>query len=222
MLSLIWMVLISSLLWSVFYALLCRINYKKNHEWNCRIVAIIHALVLTKIIDLICFVIGPWPFSHFAEPNTILQNLALSVSAGYFIFDTIWCAFMQTEGILMIFHHVISLISLIGGLLHGNSASEITAVIWGSELTNPFLQIRWFLKQTKQYDSMFAKVNDLIFLFLFALVRVGLGSYLCLEVLLSHDTMWWIKFGGVGFHSISFIWMWQIIQFARRRFAFKY
>ena len=194
-------------------------NYGRNGEWNCRIIAIFHAILLTEAVNLICFVFGPWPFSHFAEPNTLVQSLVLSVSAGYFLFDTIWCIFMQTEGKLMIMHHVISMVSLIGGLLHGKSASEVTAVIWGSELTNPFLQIRWFLKQSSDSHSTFAKVNDAIFLILFAVVRVGIGTYMCFVVLFSHNTVWWIKIGGIIFHSISFIWMWQILRFARNRFA---
>lgn len=221
MLSIGWLLFVSSLLWSAFYALFCCINHRKSYEWNCRIIAISHAILVTNSVDLLCFVIGPWPFSHFAETNTLLQNSVLSISAGYFIFDTIWCLFMKTEGVIMIFHHMISIVSLVGGLLHGQSASEITAVIWGSELTNPFLQVRWFLKQTNQYGTTFARVNDFVFFSLFALVRIGIGSYLCIVILYSHNTVWWIKSGGVIFHSISFIWMWQIVKFATKRFGLK-
>ena len=215
--SISWLLLLSSLLWLAFYVFIVSINYKRSQEWNCRIVATCHALLLTTWVDLICFVIGPWPFSHFAEPNTMPQNVALFISAGYFIFDTLWCLIMQTEGVLMILHHLISMLSLVGGLLHGRSASEITAVIWGSELTNPFLQIRWFLKQTDQYDTTFAKVNDLVFLSLFMLVRIGIGTYMCVVVVSSQHTIWWIKIGGVIFHCISFFWMWKMMKFAAKR-----
>ena len=218
MLSMGLLLLASCMLWSAFYALLCCINRKKSYEWNCRIVATCHAILLTICVDIICFITGPWPLSHIAEENTRLQSAALYISAGYFLFDTIWCIFMQTESVLMTFHHVVSLVSLVGGLWYGRSASEITAVIWGSELTNPFLQIRWFLKQTNQYSSAFAKINDSLFFSLFAVVRIGIGGYLCYVVLISPNTIWWIKIGGVIFYSISVIWMWQIVKFAIRRF----
>lgn len=219
MIPFIWLTIFCSFLWTLFYALLCCLNYARNHEWNCRIVATSHALLLTTSINVISFVIGPWPFAHFAETNTLLQNLALSVSAGYFLFDTLWCIFMQSEGVLMLLHHMISLMALIGGLMHEKSACEVTAVIWGSELTNPFLQIRWFLKETQKYETTFARLNDIIFVTLFATVRIGIGSYLCcIIVLYSQSTVWWIKLGGIIFHSISFIWMWQISRFAKKRF----
>ena len=218
MVACLWFVCGSSLIWALAYLALCNVNHMHTSEWNCRIIAMIHSLLVTKLVEVMALITGPWPFTTLAHPNTSLQNITLIISAGYFIFDIIWCTVMQTEGYTMMAHHVISGVSLVGVLLHGKSASEVVAVVWGSELTNPFLQIRWFLREAKAYDTNLSKVNDVIFIILFAFVRVGIGAYVYILVLQSATTIWWVKIGGTAFYLIGVVWMWQILCFARKRF----
>ena len=218
--SCLWFVPVTTFIWTSLYSFICKTNPKRSHEWNCRVIAMLHALLVTKLVEVL-LIIGPWQFDTFGDRNTLLQNVIMVISAGYFIFEIIWCIVMRTEGVIMLMHHVISLISLIGGLINQNCGSEVTAVIWGSELTNPFLQTRWFLREIKEYASTFAKINDFIFFTLFAVVRIGIGTYMCVLVLSSGKTVLWIKIGGCLFQSIGYIWMWQIVSFARRRFVTK-
>lgn len=212
-----WYVFLCTLLWMLIYAVVCKVTKNRSSECNCRIVAMMHALLITKLVEA-CLIVGPWPFSTLGSPNTLLQIIILTLSTGYFIFDILWCVAMGTEGPTMLAHHVISLVSLIGGLVLGSSGSELTAVIWGSEITNPFLQVRWFLREIKQYGSVFAKINDAIFIMLFAIARVGIGGYLAFLMHYSVNTVWWIKLGGYAFYIIGLIWMVQIAVFARKRF----
>ena len=211
------LVIVSFLVWAIYYFLIHTLNIKRSAEWNSRVVALTHAVIATKCVET-CLYIGPWPFDNFGEPNTEFQTLTISNSAGYFIFESIWCVIMKTEGVVMMLHHFISVVALIGALIIDKSGSEVTAVLWGSELTNPFLQIRWFLRETKQYHTTFAFLNDCMLFIFFALVRLGVGTCLAYSFYFSTKSPFLLKVGGYVFYLISIFWMWQISMFAKRRF----
>ena len=213
---LFWYVSLSVLLWTIVYMLINIVNKNKSTEWNCRIVAMIHAFIVTKTIE-VSFFIERNPFYHVGEQNTIMQNIALTISAGFFVFDFAWSVYMGTEGVLMLSHHVISILSLIGGLMLDHSGSEIVITLWGAELTNPFLQTRWFLRETKQYNTMFGAFNDFTFFIIFFIARIVIGTGLAMTFFTSKKTVLIMKIGGFIFFSISVIWMWQIWKFAKKR-----
>jgi len=81
------------------------------------------------------------------SPNTALQVHVLSLTLGYFIFDLLWCLYFQTEGDLMLLHHTLSNCGMVLVLGLGKSATEVNAVVFVSEITNPLLQTRWFLRE---------------------------------------------------------------------------
>ena len=117
----------------------------------------------------------------------------------------------------MMLHHFISLTSLVGCLYMGRSGAEVVSTLWGSEVTNPFLQVRWFLRETGQYDTVFAFINDCVFVGMFAFVRVVIGSYLAYCMYYSKKTHILMKLGGYSFFGISVIWTYLILQFFRKR-----
>ena len=73
------------------------------------------------------------------------------------------CLLYGGEGLIMHVHHWFSLIYLGWGLAFGLSGAEIVGVIFGSEITNPMLQIRWMLKQSGKYQTTLGFVNDILF-----------------------------------------------------------
>lgn len=187
-------VCIYAVLWTCYYCLMQKFNNTKRSsaEWNSRIVAITHAVVVTKIIDS-SLLTDYWLFDHLGEVNTPLLTAAMSISAGYFLFKTSWCVYMKTETYLMILHHVISLCCLIGSLWMNRCGAEVASGIWGSELTNPFLQFRWFLRETGRYHTMFALLNDVIFIVYFGVVRILIGGYLLFNIYCSTKPPFLIK-----------------------------
>jgi hypothetical protein len=42
----------------------------------------------------------------------------------------------------------------------------------------PFLQLRWFLRETGKYDTILGEIVDIIFMLLFGGLRIGVGTYL--------------------------------------------
>ena len=205
-------------LWTSFYYLTCIVNHKRTVEWNCRIVTVCHGLLsITMCLYCACYT-GPWPFDALGEKNTSQQTLCIVVTLGYFLFDFIWCIYMGTEGIDMLLHHVTSICGLTLSLYLESSGSELIATIFGSEVSNPSLQVRWFLRETGYYQTPIAKLNDVVFILLFLFIRIGLGAWLFLCTMLSPKPAVVIKLGGVALYSLSVVWMILIVRFSKRRF----
>lgn len=149
--------------------------------------------------------------------NTPLQISAMVVSLGYFIFDMAWCVYFRTEGPVMLAHHTMSILGILLTLWLGESGIESCAVLFGSEITNPLLQARWFLKQTGRYGTRLGDVVDVLFVLLFVLMRVFVGGTMLYCELISPRPRFFIKCGGVAMYALSWVFMVDIVRFARRK-----
>lgn len=149
--------------------------------------------------------------------NTPLQISAMVVSLGYFIFDMGWCVYFRTEGPVMLAHHTMSILGILLTLWLGESGIESCAVLFGSEITNPLLQARWFLKQTGRYGTMLGDVVDVLFVLLFVLMRIFVGGTMLYCELISPRPRFFIKCGGVAMYALSWVFMVDIVRFAIRK-----
>jgi hypothetical protein len=75
----------------------------------------------------------------------------MQICLGYFIFDFAWLLVHQPTEYVMMVHHITSGSGLLFSLYYGVSGCELLATIGGAEVSNPLLQARWFLKETKQH-----------------------------------------------------------------------
>uniref|UniRef100_A0A3Q2XYJ5 TLC domain containing 5b n=1 Tax=Hippocampus comes TaxID=109280 RepID=A0A3Q2XYJ5_HIPCM len=215
-------VLCSLAVWSGLYALLCRISPQRGPEWNCRLVTLTHGVAIVMLTAYVVFVDGPWPLTHAGSENTALQTSALCVCLGYFLFDMAWCVRFGSEGAVMLGHHAASIVGILLALLTGVSACETCAVIFGSELTNPLLQARWFLRRLGRYDSLLGDAVDLLFIFLFATVRVGVGAAMFYCELTSPRTTVVMKLGGVVMYGLAWVFMVDIGRFGYKKTRMRY
>ncbi|XP_009984552.1 PREDICTED: transmembrane protein 136 [Tauraco erythrolophus] len=212
----------SLLAWLALYAWFCHRYKHRSYEWSCRLVTLTHGILATCLSAYIGFIDGPWPLSHPGSPNTTLQVHVLCLSLGYFLFDLCWCVYFQAEGALMLAHHLVSILGITASLALEESAAEVNAVIFGSEITNPLLQARWFLKEMGCYHSFIGDVVDFFFVVLFTGVRIGVGAWLMYCELASPKPRWYIKLGGVIMYAVSWVFMVSICRFARRKSMKKY
>ena len=195
----------SFLAWTDSYFILHALNRHHSAEWNCRLITVIHAIISTSLCFASAVIIGPWPFSYIGEASTGLHNTVMVISLGFFLFDFLWCIYMKSEGGVMLAHHLVSILGLIYVIYQGKCGSELVAVMGASEFTNPLLQLRWFLKETGYYRGRLEKVIDGLFVSLFWLSRLGVGSmfhYVC-QTSPKLDLI--TKAGGQAFYIISLI-----------------
>ncbi|XP_057624741.1 TLC domain-containing protein 5 isoform X1 [Chionomys nivalis] len=208
--------------WLSLYTSFCRLNKHRSYEWSCRLVTFTHGVLSIGLSAYIGFIDGPWPFTHPGSPNTPLQVHILCLTLGYFIFDLGWCIYFQSEGALMLAHHTLSILGIIMALSLGESGTEVNAVLFGSEITNPLLQIRWFLRETGHYHSFTGDVVDFLFVALFTGVRIGVGAHLLFCEMVSPTPKWFVKVGGIAMYAVSWCFMVSIWRFAWKKSIKKY
>ena len=211
----------SLLLWADFYFILHTINRSCSAEWNCRIVTAVHGIVATSLCFSSACLVGPWPFSYIGRANTGLHTTILLISLGYFLFDFLWCLYMKTEGAVMLAHHVVSIVAFSYCLYQGKFGSEISAVTGASELTNPLLQLRWFMKQTGHYGGVAAVMVDWLFVVGFWGARLIVGSAFHVVCQTSSELDLVTKAGGQAFYIISWIFGVQLLRFIYRKYIRK-
>lgn len=122
----------------------------------------------------------------------------------------------------MLAHHAASITGILLALLMGVSGCETCGVIFGSEITNPLLQSRWFLRRLGLYDSLLGDAVDLAFITLFATVRVGVGTVMFYCELTSPVAPLVMKLGGVAMYAIAWVFMVDIGRFGYRKSRAKY
>ena len=122
----------------------------------------------------------------------------------------------------MIMHHMVSLVGLSASFYRHTYGREMVAMIFGTEFTNPLLQLRWFLKETGNYNTWFSEFNDLIFMCVFTYLRVGLGTVFLVNYWKSPKTDLFGRLGGLGMYVISFSFMLEILRFAFKKYSRMY
>ncbi|XP_005303815.2 TLC domain-containing protein 5-like [Chrysemys picta bellii] len=222
MLSVIFQVTCSLTAWLSLYACFCYWNKHRTYEWSCRLVTLMHGVIVTCLSGYVAFIDGPWPLTHAGTPNTPLQVRVLCLTLGYFIFDLSWCMYFKTEGDLMLSHHTLSICGMVLVLGLGKSATEINAIVFVSEITNPLLQARWFLRETGHYCSFIGEAVDVSFVALFMVLRIGVGGQIMYSVIVSSRPIWLLKAGGLAMYIVSLGFMIEICSFARRKVLKKY
>ncbi|XP_062817212.1 TLC domain-containing protein 5 [Anolis carolinensis] len=122
----------------------------------------------------------------------------------------------------MIYHHILCISGMGGVLVMGVSGSEINALIFVAEITNPLLQIRWFLRDMGHYEGMAGEVVDTLFVLLFLGLRIGGGVWIVLAVLTSAKPNWEVKAGVLLMYFVSIVFAWDIVKFVKRKMMKKY
>ena len=178
-------------------------------EGAARMVAVVHALSVCVLAAYSNLVAGPWAYSSVGERNTPTQTATLQLSLGYFLFDIAWSVSAGGETLLLCCHHAASLGAILSGLCLDASGSELVGSLFGAEISNPALQLRWFLLEAGHKGSALLLYVDLVFAVTFLVCRVVWAPTLLFVVLASPKPHWCIKVGGSSLQLIS--WAWSLV-----------
>jgi len=55
--------------WTTLYYLLCTYSSHRTSEWHCRVVTVLHAVIVVMLSAWSVFVQGPWPFT---DPGNVV------------------------------------------------------------------------------------------------------------------------------------------------------
>ncbi|XP_038066062.1 TLC domain-containing protein 5-like [Patiria miniata] len=217
------LVISSCVFWSSLYGLFCYLCPQRSYEWNCRAVTLVHAVTIVVMSYIFGIYYNPWPFTHPGGKSSIHEVYTMVVCVGYFIFDFVWCVwFRDQESSVMLVHHLITIVGILAALAWEHSGTEVGATIFGAELSNPLLQMRWFMRQAGWKGSFLYEVNDFLFLLTFTVCRIGLGSYFLYCELLHPLPRMFFKVGAVALYLVSWVLMVNILVFTSRKYTKMY
>lgn len=216
-------IILFALFWTALYVEVTRVNRKgldMGPEWNCRTVALFHGILSVVMSAASSFGWGPWPLDldNLALPNTPYQILVLQMSMGFFAFDFMWCI-KHGESFVVFAHHFTTLFASVLSMWLGSGGTPLVATIFGSEVSNPMLQMRWFyLEMIKHHPAhpssdrwrSWVNYNEWYFVFVYTVARIGFGPYLLYLTVVSEFVPVSVKLGGFGAWMISLGW-WTII-----------
>jgi hypothetical protein len=151
---------------------LLRKKVNVSPEYEIRLLTFFHGLFCS--ICAIHYVI--LPALGYYEVKSIPFRLILSNSFGYFLLDLFWC-FKHGETGAMKFHHIVTVTGLIYFSFKLTQHYYILFALGITEITNPLLQIRWYLKFHGMRDSLAFKIIESIFIIAFFFTRVFVCSY---------------------------------------------
>ena len=126
--------------------------------------------------------------------------------------------FSTQTGPFMIFHHALSITGLSLALSLRTYGTELMATIFGTEITNPFLQLRWILRKTGQGSTWYAELLDLFFMALFGVMRIIIGGHLLYCYLRNPRPDWLGRAGGISMYAVGWGFWFMIVRYAVKKY----
>lgn len=123
-------------------------------------------------------------------------------------------------GAVMLFHHMLSIGGFLVTLFRGINGTEVMATLFGTEITNPVLQMRWFIR----YDGgatnhpILLGFVDMLFLGLFTLMRIIFGSSLLYSYLLHPRPDIIARTFAICLYGVSWIFWLLIVRYSFRKY----
>ncbi|CAI9288236.1 unnamed protein product [Lactuca saligna] len=136
----------------------------QKFEWKNRGISTFHALFVA--VASYYFLVVSNLFDESAQQKFIIyrssasSNTILAMSLGYFLLDLAMIIWMYPAlgGPEYVFHHGISMLGIIQSLICGQ-AQFYNFIVLFSEITTPFVNLRWYLDVVGKKNSMFYLLN---------------------------------------------------------------
>ena len=150
-------------------------------------------------------------------------SLAVVVICTHLAQSLLSIAMFVCKGAVMIFHHLLSISGNGFVLYRGTNGTELMATLFGSEITNPVLQLRWFLRYTgvSVHTPAVAMAVDFCFLILFTVMRLGIGSFLLYCYLLHPRPDWVARSASLVIYGLGWVFWYSIVCYAFRKYGYK-
>jgi hypothetical protein len=164
------------------------------------------------------FLLYTTPYSHATN----------GMFVGYICSDLILLLFHLSEwpgAIPFLIHHVIAIWSYMDMMAHG-FAHFLALLIVLFEGTGPFINLRWYLSQTKRQNTTLYLYNGYILTVLWLILRIGVGGYVGyllwgLRYTLQTVLPWYSCYGSIGFtycvaYALQWFWFYKILRGAMK------
>ncbi|XP_059049578.1 TLC domain-containing protein 5-like [Achroia grisella] len=212
--------LVSFLFWSALY-LWCSVRApEQSPEWRSRVVTLLHGSVATIIGLSQCGVQSLTP-CRFTMKITARHYALMVWSWGYFAFDLLWCILYMNENILMLCHHASAVIAITMYMQKIYKGCTFACTLTLLEITNPLLQIRWFLRHEGYDKTLIYIIVEASYLIMFLGARGLLGSYIMYKILKSDLFDMDEKLMSLVFYIVSIAFMYDIFGYVLYKYKNK-
>ncbi|MCO5569810.1 hypothetical protein L7F22_023524 [Adiantum nelumboides] len=179
----------SSPIYSLAYL---KLNKLEKVEWDNRGFSTAHAIVVSTIAAYLVFVSDFFQedeaYGSVIFRSSIFSQVILGVSIGYFISDLamiLWF-YPALGGKEYVLHHFLSMSSLAMCVYSGQGHFYLYLVLF-SEITTPFVNLRWYLSKAGMKSSSAYVLNGLFLFFGWLIARVLLFIYFFVHFYLHYD-----------------------------------
>ncbi|KAL0269415.1 UNVERIFIED_CONTAM: hypothetical protein PYX00_007159 [Menopon gallinae] len=202
--------------WLIYYAL--KFVARKEPEYRCRCITLIHG-VLTTCFTMTDIISTKQNFDlNLKIPLTDFQFYFLSITLSYFIYDLIWINLIGAEPIAIHLHHICSILLLSKVMTSDTGGPGVSYGLFGLEFTNPYLQLRWFLRTHGYHNRPIHIVVELWFMFTFVFIRSVGGTLLLYFVEVHPEVDIFLKIAFIGIYIVSWLLVVQVIQFYKKKY----
>ncbi|KAG8371611.1 hypothetical protein BUALT_Bualt13G0106300 [Buddleja alternifolia] len=201
-----------------------KLNSKQKVEWNNRGFSTFHAIVVAAgalYVLLVSDLFAVGPDELIINKSSTLSDTIMGVSIGYFLTDLamIFYHFPALGGKEYVIHHGLSMYSIILSLLSGQAQFYILMVLF-TEITTPFVNLRWYLDAAGVKNSKIYVYNGVALFFGWLVARVILFVFFFYHMFLHFDQV--RKIFPVGFYCtvmsppiislMNVFWFWKIAK----------
>ncbi|KAE9596102.1 hypothetical protein Lal_00031215 [Lupinus albus] len=213
---------LSSLLFNRYYGKLCRAT---RIEWNNRGFSTIHALLVSCTSFYLLVISDLFSEDSHEDPvvnrSSTLSNTVFGISIGYFVTDLamIFWYFPALGGLQYVLHHGLSMFSIILSLLSGEVQIYVLMILF-SEMTTPFVNLRWYLDAAGLKSCKLYIVNGIAMFFGWLVARILLFIYFFYHMWTHFDEVKEVL--PLSFYTLlvvppvlammNIIWFWKIVK----------
>ena len=180
------------------------LKYSDAAEWRSRVIGTMNAVILI-VGSVLCFL--EWP--SISRGEGFIQTVKVwrypvtfaSLFVGYLQWDFCWLIYHYKENkdVSSLLHHTLFIL-ITHYVLSGTTMTRPFAWLSLTELSTPFLHVRWFFAVSGKKTSIWYTRSSILFAFTFLLTRV-FGYTLGLLDLWCHSDIW-LSNGPWGLHIV--------------------
>ncbi|XP_028040262.1 transmembrane protein 136-like [Bombyx mandarina] len=208
--------LISFVTWSWLYLWFAR-DGNKSPEWCSRAVTLLHGSVATVVGLYQCGAEAITP-CRLTMKTTPWHYALMLWSWGYFAFDLLWCFVYWGDHYLMLVHHTSALVAVTVYTQKDYTGCTFACTLAFLEVTNPLLQLRWFLKSNGYTKTVLYTMVEVTYLVTFLFVRGILGTYIMMRILKSDIFDVDEKLISLVFYIVSVAFIYDIVGYVLYRY----
>ena len=207
----LWLLISVTAAWSFIFAvahLTLRISIRRKSLLGLRrkVVSVFHAL-----FSLWYSIPSSMQGDELGSPFTDFQEICLTISLGYYIFDTVVLYLSEIQETSMMIHHFTAVFLLLYCVHMENGVSYLIYPIFIAQFSVPFLQLKEILKILNQQDTKVYLAAELAYFFCFLGSKFGLGLPFIYDYFCKEDAILALKIILLVFASMFLYWTKAII-----------